>query len=320
MARSRLKLTRAQLGAFLGKDSEAIRQFEQLFAEVDAASITGGGEDGIELLSGNAYSSAQSALDQIQSIANDLPEPPRDHSMSTMPDVYAPIPETYGIIQYNKANNRWEHTTIATGLKYGGTATDYSFFELATGTLVFNGAAVVWNDWNLVRDFTPLAGAGVPVRNTLIGNIVKDQFAVNDALQYQSSEYLHDWKEGTDVEVHIHWATGGLNDATVRGVKWEIEYTVCNPIESATAPTAFTSSSTQSLEFSIPAAQPDRTHRVGTIYTIPASTLKVGAHLMIRLKRIASVANVAPAADPFVISLGIHFQSDTVGSRSVFSK
>jgi hypothetical protein len=241
-------------------------------------------------------------------------------TLNGLNDVYAPTPATYGILQWNNTTSRWEHTTIAVGLKYGGNGTDYSYFEDATGTLVFNGAATVWNDWNLARDFTPIAGVGVPVRNALVGNIVKDQFAVNDALQYMSTELLHDWKEGTDLQVHIHWATGGLNDATVRGVKWEIEYTVCNPLESGVAPTVFPATATQSLEFSIPAAQPDRTHRVGTIYTIPGGTLKIGAQLLMRLKRIASVTNPAPVADPFVISFGVHFEADTCGSRSVSTK
>jgi len=240
-------------------------------------------------------------------------------TLTGLNDVYAPTPSNYEILQWNTANSRFEKTGIAVGLKYGGTATNYSFFE-ADGTLVFNGNATVWNDWNLTRDFTPNAGVGVPVRNALVGNIVKDQFAVNDALQYQSAELLHDWKEGTDMQVHIHWATGGLNNATVRGVKWEIEYTVCNILESAVAPYAYTAAVTQSLEFSIPAAQPDRTHRISTIYTIPASTLRIGAQLMIRLKRIASVTNVAPADDPFVISFGVHYEADTVGSRTVSAK
>jgi len=283
--------------------------------------ISGGGEDGIELQSGNAQALAQSALDQIAAIGNGPEVYPVDQPsmMATLPDVYAPIPETYGIIQYNKTANRWEHTLIAVGLKYGGNATDYSFFE-ADGTLVFNGAATIWNDWNLSRDFTPTAGAGVPVRNVLVGNIVKDQFEVNDALQYMSTELLHDWKEGSDMQVHVHWATGGLNDATVRGVKWEIEYTVCNPLESGVAPTVFPATLTQSIEASIAAAEPDRTHRITTIFTIPGATLKIGGQLLMRLKRIASVTNPAPAANPFVISFGVHYEADTIGSRSVTTK
>lgn len=178
---------------------------------------------------------------------------------------------------------------------------------------------VVWNDWNLVRDFTPLAGAGVPPRNPFQGNIVKDQFGVNDAIQWQSIEALHDWKEGTDFEAHVHWALGAANDATPRGVKWEIEWTASNPLESGVAPTAFPATTIQSVEFTVPAAQPDRTHRVGTIFVIPAGTLRIGAHLLVRLKRIAA-AGTAPAADPFLISFGVHYQSDYRGSRSTFFK
>lgn len=178
---------------------------------------------------------------------------------------------------------------------------------------------VVWNDWNLVRDFTPNAGAGVPRRNAFQGNIVKDQFGVNDAIQWQSIEALHDWKEGTDFEAHVHWALGAANDATVRGVKWEIEWTACNPLESGVAPTAFPATTIQSQEFSIAALQADRTHRVGTIFVIPAGTLRIGAHLLVRLKRIAAAAT-APAADPFLISFGVHYQSDYRGSRTTFFK
>lgn len=323
MAAQRLYLSRNQLSAFLD-DFESIRQFERLFSVVETVSTVGGGEDGAELQSGNAAQLAQYASDEVARLVPLVAEfsnmPPIQYpSMSTLPDVYAPLPATNGILQYNQVTNRWEHTGIAVGLKYGGTSANYSYFE-SDGTLVFNGDATVWNDWNLSRDFTPVAGVGVPTRNTLLGNIVKDQFAVNDALQYQSTELLHDWKEGSDLQVHIHWATGGLNDATVRGVKWEIEYTVCNPIESGVAPFAYTITNTQSLEFSIPAAQPDRTHRVSTIFTIPGATLKIGAQLLMRLKRIASVTNVAPVANPFVISFGVHFQADTCGSRSVTSK
>lgn len=200
-----------------------------------------------------------------------------------------------------------------------GTSANRTLFE-DDGTLKMEGEAIVWNDWNLVRDFTPTAGAGVPARNTLVGGILKDQFAVNDALQFQSAELLHDWKEGTDVEVHVHWDTGGLNNATVRGVKWQIEYSVCNPIESGVLPYTRTATVTQSAEFVIAANEADRTEHVGTIYTIPGSTLKIGAQLIMVLKRIASVTNPAPVADPFLISFGVHFQSDTLGSRTVWGK
>lgn len=208
---------------------------------------------------------------------------------------------------------------VVTGQKKFGTDTDNTTFE-PDGTLKMNGAATVWNDWNLVRDFTPVAGVGVPLRNALVGNLVKDQFLVGDSLQYQSTELLHEWKEGSSLQVHIHWATGGLNDATVRGVKWEIEYSITNPLEQGSGLNTYTVVGTSSLEFTIPANQANRMHRVGTITTIAGANLFIGAQLIIRLKRIAAVSNPAPAADPFVISFGVHFEKDTLGSRETFAK
>lgn len=176
-----------------------------------------------------------------------------------------------------------------------------------------------WNDWNASISGAKVPAANAPTWNALVGNLYAYQFAVNDYIYMEAQEFLHDWKEGTDVQVHIHWATGGLNDATVRGVKWEVEYSVCNPVEGAFGATAYTGTTTASQEFSIPAAQPDRTHRVGTIATISGANLRIGAQIVMRLRRIAAAAT-APAANPFGISFGLHYESDTPGSRSVFTK
>lgn len=176
-----------------------------------------------------------------------------------------------------------------------------------------------WNDWNLSISGAKVPAANAPTWNAIVGNLNAYQFAVNDYLHLDAQEFLHNWKEGSDVQIHLHWVTGGLNDATVRGVTWEVEYSVCNPLEDGVAPSTFTSVTIASAEFSIPAAQPDRTHRVGTIAVIPGSTLKIGSQILLRLRRIAAVAT-APAANPFAISLGLHHESDTPGSRNVFTK
>lgn len=239
------------------------------------------------------------------------PVPPQDQSASVLSDAFSiPIPQQdQNISALADAFSREARRDA-----------DGSDFLFLSDPLPTGNHLTLWNDWNLSRDFTPNAGAGVPVRNTLVGNIVKDQFAVNDALQFMSAETLHDWKEGTDMSVHVHWADGGLNNATVRGVKWEIEYAVCNPVEGGFGATAYTATVTGSSELTIPANEPDRTHHVSHILTIPGTSLRIGAHIIARVKRIASVTNVAPVNDPFLISFGIHYEADTRGSRSMFTK
>lgn len=69
MADGQLKLTRAQLAAFLN-DHQAIKQFEQLFKTVDALAPDFVNE--VNIAAENAGSRAQQALDALQRIADAL--------------------------------------------------------------------------------------------------------------------------------------------------------------------------------------------------------------------------------------------------------
>jgi hypothetical protein len=63
------------------------------------------------------------------------------------------------------------------------------------------------------------------------------------------------------------------------------------------------------------------TCRVTTLGNIALATGKIGACLMYRLIRNnLAGAGSDPAADPFVVSLGLHFIADTGGSRSMYTK
>lgn len=177
---------------------------------------------------------------------------------------------------------------------------------------------VVYNDL-VIPMIVRVAGAGRPSLATFVGNIQQYQFAINDNAELEAVELLHGWKEGTEIELHVHWATGGLNDSTVRGVKWEIEYSWANTLLSG-GTTVFGAPTTISLESSIAASEPDRTHRYTSVGSFTPTGGKVGAFLVMRVKRIASVTDPAPAADPFGLAVGVHYQVDTVGSRTATAK
>lgn len=183
------------------------------------------------------------------------------------------------------------------------------------GDLTFLGTATVYQDVN-----TGFAGAKVPASNaptwtTFIGNINAYTFAVNDYIDVEALEVPHGWKEGSAIEIHIHWATNGNNDATVRGVKWEIEYTWSNML-SAGGTTAFGSIAAVSTETSIAASEPTLTHKYTSVLSFTPTGGKVGMYIKLRLKRIASVTNTAPANNPFGLAVGIHCELDKVGSRT----
>jgi len=164
-----------------------------------------------------------------------------------------------------------------------------------------------------------VTGVGRPNLGSFVGNILQYVFAINDNAEIEATEVLHGWKEGSAIELHVHWATGGLNDGTVRGVKWEIEYSWANMLYIG-GTTVFGAPTTVSMEDSIAAAEPDRTHRFTHIMSFTPAGGKVGMYLILRLKRIASVTNPAPVADPFGLSLGVHYEIDTLGSRTLLYK
>ena len=177
-------------------------------------------------------------------------------------------------------------------------------------TLVLN--TPVYNDIN--TGLNPRnTGANRPTLEPMTGNISEFQFAVNNYADLTPIELMHDWKEGTPIELHIHWATGGTNDATVRGVKWQIEYAY------ASMNSVYSSATTESKETSIAANETALTPKYTSVVTFtPATT--IGTQLSFMVKRIASVDNIAPVDDPFLLSIGIHYQIDTIGSRTMASK
>jgi len=115
---------------------------------------------------------------------------------------------------------------------------------------------------------------------------------------------------------HLHLATNGLNNATARKVKYIAYYTWANP---DTGSNQFTAESSLTAELDIPANQPDKSSYYLSLGTIAGSTMKVGAQVKIRIKRIAGTGT-EPINDPFLGMVGIHYQCDTIGSRSIAGK
>jgi hypothetical protein len=191
------------------------------------------------------------------------------------------------------------------------TPTDLTITTGAGKTAVF--ATPTYQDVN-TSIIPRTTGTGTPAYATITGNLKGYQFAVDDYVDCFPAELLHDWKEGTAVEFHCHWLTGGLNDGTVRGVKWEVEYAWANTSGVLSAATAV------SVETSIAANAAALTHKYTSVASFTPTGGLIGAQIVFRIKRIASVTNTAPAANPFLLSVGIHYQQDTLGSRTQGAK
>ena len=155
-------------------------------------------------------------------------------------------------------------------------------------------------------------GPGQPILTTFNGNLLMPQWKVGDFNMCESQELIHEWKEGTQVNWHLHYTTNGT-DATDRYVKFELEYAYT--INGTwTFPSIFTTD-----DILIPANTPDKTQIIMPITTFTPSDSKISDHILPRLKRVAS-AGAAPSGDPWIPMLQVHILKDSVGSREIGTK
>ncbi len=169
---------------------------------------------------------------------------------------------------------------------------------------------IVWNDIVLPPD-TIQGGVARPDKITLIGNIDAYGFnGVNTTEEMSGSfEVIHDYKEGTDLRPHIHWAPSNANAGSV---KWQMEITV------ATVGQAYTSVSTISATQASNGV--DREHQAVEFDIIDGSTFTIGTVIHFRLFRDPTDGADTYGSDAILLSLGVHYEIDGDGSRNIFTK
>lgn len=141
------------------------------------------------------------------------------------------------------------------------------------------------------------------------GNIRELVFSNNDTADFPSIELQHDYKEGTNIEAHLHIATRGTN-ASAYHVRYTIEYTW------ADKDAVFPATTTLDVETTIAGGTTEFTHKYIDMGAIVGTGKHIGSQLKFLLKKIASASSDAPAANnPYVLQVGYHYQKDTIGSR-----
>lgn len=219
-------------------------------------------------------------------------------------------------IDFNDIANyiAFSHGIATSAIKTDATTpTDLTVYTGADKTIVLN--ETVWDDFPPNPIVAAKLGSSAPTLATFVTDIEQYTFDATNDYVIGSTEIPHNWKEGTVIYPHIHWATNGL-DATARGVKWQLKWTVGDALE------VFSAQVTSTVDATIPASTTDRTHYISEFTTtLDGTNLKIGAVICWRLDRIATAhANGAPTSDPFALSIGFHGEMDTVGSRGRTSK
>lgn len=136
-----------------------------------------------------------------------------------------------------------------------------------------------------------------------------------------NAQLPHKYKQGTDIEVHIHWSpavTGGLNEL----VKWGLEYgwkNIDGIFETSTiifSDASSASTATRSGDSTLIAKK----HYVSDIDTIAGSSKQISSLIGCRIFRNSSDPDDTLAQSVFGLEVDFHFQIDTVGSRQEYIK
>ena len=123
-------------------------------------------------------------------------------------------------------------------------------------------------------------------------------------------ELQHDYKEGTDLVFHVHWQ-GIAAPSGTDNVQWRLNYIVMRDDTTLNAAVAIDSPDTP-FDTQYETVRTDFAAITGTNFLI-------GDQFMFTLTRVTATGD-AYSGDALIATAGIHYQVDTVGSRSVGTK
>lgn len=165
--------------------------------------------------------------------------------------------------------------------------------------------SIVYDDINLPAVALG-KGASAPDTETILasGNIIAYCFDGGVTLEqvYGSFEMVHTYKEGTDLLPHLHWMA---TTADAGNVTWFLEYSVITPSGSSTVTTINATSATTGAW-----------KEVFTGFSnINGTNLTIGNQVVFRLYRNPTAPLDNYGYDAALLSVGIHHQIDSIGSR-----
>ena len=190
---------------------------------------------------------------------------------------------------------------------------NYSKFE-ADGTLEFQGAAIVWNDLQFqISDAKVTPASLLPSWEEFTTNTSEYAFSVNDEVDTSANEIPHWWKEGTAGHAHIHITTKAV-PAQEEKAQFTVTFAYADTDEVwVEAPLT--------AELTIPISTTALTNFYLDLGDITLTNYLFEAQIRCRVKRIAkSAGGTEYVGDIFITQVGIHFESDTVGSRTERTK
>jgi hypothetical protein len=211
-----------------------------------------------------------------------------------------------------RADGSASFLNLTAGTAFFGSGANGTQFE-ADGTMKCIGSATTWED--IIISASNLRGGGTPPAFVAMINGIYAYSFVNGVtdILYGSFELPHSYKEGSDIELHVHWAPASTN---VGNVIFNCEYTVCDRHGGVMSASTIASSTGTTVGVI-------NKCNYTTLVTITGSTaggMKIGEIIPFALSRLGGATGDTFSGDVFILSIGAHYEQDTLGSRQQISK
>ena len=191
-----------------------------------------------------------------------------------------------------------------TGTNKFGSATNYIQID-NNGEFTMVGTATVFDDLSVSAQ-TLHNGATPPSWAAYNGSLMAPSF-INAATTdlHGSFEILHDYKDGIDMELHIHWSPSTTNAGNCL---WAIDYSIANMTATWASPTTVT--------VPVAAGGVVRKHQYATLVTIVGTGITKGATIDFRIYRLGYDATDTFTGNAFLHNVGLHYEKNCLGSTT----
>lgn len=195
------------------------------------------------------------------------------------------------------------------------------------GTMKMDGAATVFDDIMVYPDATSRGGSKAPVWGGASGSAFKKNGSSQGVFLWMFSssteqevyftiQIPHGYKVGSTLYPHVHWTTAsGTPSGT--NVVWGLEYTAIAIAGSFPNTTSIVSNSIIGL---IGTPTGTGQHIITPLPTIPGTNLGISSIIICRLYREVSNPNDTFANEVGLLGFDVHYEKDTQGSRTEFTK
>jgi hypothetical protein len=132
----------------------------------------------------------------------------------------------------------------------------------------------------------------------------------NEERVYFTVQFPHAYKEGTNIQPHVHWVG---EDNTAGNVVWKLTYSWANMLGVFPAETSIIIAAANSLTTDY--------HNYAALPEISGVSKEISSILLCSLRRNSSNAlDTYTGKNAYLLEFDIHFQQDTPGSKQELSK